>query len=49
MSSRCSKVSRLQGDAPCKRLDQIWGREGERGFVVVVASEGGWVCARVCV
>jgi hypothetical protein len=39
----CTKVSKLQSDASCKRLDQIWGREGERGFVV--ASEGGWVCA----
>jgi hypothetical protein len=47
MSSHCSKVSRLQGDAPCKGLNQIWGREWERGFVV--ESEGGWVCACVCV
>jgi hypothetical protein len=36
-----------RGDAPCKGLNQIWGREGERGCVVV--SEGGWVCACVCV
>jgi hypothetical protein len=29
-------------------LNQIWGREGKRGCVLV-ASEGGWVCACVCV
>jgi hypothetical protein len=38
---------KCRGDASCKGLNQIWGREGERGFVV--ASEGGWVCACVCV
>ncbi len=34
-------------DASCQGISQTWGREGERGFVG--ASEGGWVCACVCV